>query len=49
MQAGRGADAIWEDVFLATDRALKSDEGCTATALLVWQDTSGSICLQVGP
>lgn len=46
MQAGRGADAIWEEVFLATDRALRSDEGCTATALLVWQDASGSICLQ---
>ncbi|KAK9829211.1 hypothetical protein WJX72_004520 [[Myrmecia] bisecta] len=46
MAAGRGADSIWEDTFLTTDAALTSEEGCTATALLAWQDAGGQVCLQ---
>ena len=41
-----GADSIWESVFLSTDSKLKSEEGCTATALLVWKDDKNNICLQ---
>lgn len=46
LQNGNGADSIWEQVFLSTDSSIKSDEGCTATALLVWKDSEDNICLQ---
>lgn len=46
LQNGSGADSIWEQVFLSTDSSIKSDEGCTATALLVWKDCEDNICLQ---
>jgi len=46
MQSGNGADGIWEQTFLTTDDRLKSEEGCTATALLVWKDDVGNVCLQ---
>lgn len=46
MQQGSGADSIWEHTFLTTDNRIKSDEGCTATALLVWKDNDDNVCLQ---
>ena len=46
MQHGHGADGIWEQTFLSTDNGIKSEEGCTATALLVWKDDQENVCLQ---
>jgi len=46
MQNGGGADSIWEQTFLTTDSRIKSEEGCTATALLVWKDAQENVCLQ---
>ncbi|DBA93109.1 TPA: hypothetical protein ACH3X2_003427 [Trebouxia sp. C0005] len=46
MQNGNGADSIWEQTFLTTDNRIKSEEGCTATALLVWKDDLSNVCLQ---
>lgn len=34
--------------FLATDQAISAEEGCTATAVLMWRDGGGAVCLQVG-
>lgn len=34
--------------FLATDEAISAEEGCTATAVLMWRDGQGAVCLQVG-
>jgi len=39
-------NSIWEQTFLTTDDRIKSEEGCTATALLVWTDDLGNVCLQ---
>ena len=51
LESGEGPGHIWEDVFLATDAALveasSTEDGTTATALLVWRDSSGNTCLQV--
>ena len=46
LQKGNGADSIWENTFLSTDSHIKSEEGCTATALLVWKDSEDNVCLQ---
>ena len=46
LQHGNGADSVWENVFLSTDSKIKSEEGCTATALLIWKDSDGNVCLQ---
>ncbi|KAL3137819.1 hypothetical protein ABBQ38_005075 [Trebouxia sp. C0009 RCD-2024] len=46
LQHGSGADSIWEQAFLSTDSRIKSEEGCTATALLVWKDLEDNVCLQ---
>lgn len=46
MRHGKGADSIWERTFLKTDSQIKSEEGCTATALLVWKDAEDNICMQ---
>lgn len=43
---GSGAGKAWEQAFQATDDGLRSEEGCTATALLVWRDAQGAVCLQ---
>ena len=50
LDSGEGVGQSWEDVFLATDSALESastEDGTTATAVLVWNDRSGNLCLQV--
>lgn len=47
LDAGEGAGAAWEEVFLATDAALDTEDGATATAVLVWKDAAGNVCLQV--
>lgn len=48
LESGEGPGQLWEDVFLATDAALtETEDGTTATALLVWKDSSGNLCLQV--
>ena len=44
---GRGLGKAWEQVFAETDAAIQSDDGCTATAVLVWRAASGKLCLQV--
>lgn len=47
MNSGEGLGRVWEDVFLETDKGLKTEDGCTATAVLVWKEASGNICIQV--
>lgn len=49
LDSGEGGGQIWEEVFLATDAALETEDGATATAVLVWKDDLGNICLQVWP
>jgi hypothetical protein len=49
LDSGEGGGQIWEEVFLATDAALDTEDGATATAVLVWKDNMGNICLQVWP
>lgn len=44
---GSGVGPAWQDAFQEADRALRSEEGCTATAILAWLDAQGSVCLQV--
>lgn len=50
LDEGLGVGHRWEEVFLATDAALDSTErtedGTTATALLVWKDKLDNLCLQ---
>lgn len=47
---GGGVPAgAWAEAFLATDAGLRSEEGCTATALLAWADEHAAVCLQVIP
>ena len=47
LASGAGVQRVWEAAFLATDAAIRSEDGCTATALLAWTDASGAVCLQV--
>lgn len=51
MDNGQGMGKAWEEVFLATDDALveagSTEDGTTATAVLVWTDAAGNTCLQV--
>jgi serine/threonine protein phosphatase PrpC len=49
MAAGRGAGSAWLEAFQAVDAGIKAEEGCTATGLLVWLNSSGQLCLQVAP
>lgn len=44
---GRGLGQAWERIFADTDAAIQSDDGCTATAVLVWRAASGNLCIQV--
>ena len=44
---GSGAAAAWQDAFEEADRSLCAEDGCTATSVLAWLDSRGSICLQV--
>lgn len=46
MRQGKGADSIWEQTFLNTDSQIKSEEGCTATAVVIWRDDQDNVCLQ---
>lgn len=46
LRQGEGANSIWEQTFLTTDSRIQSEEGCTATALLVWKDGDDNVCLQ---
>ena len=48
LQAAAGAQDMLHKAFLATDEAISAEEGCTATAVLMWRDGSGAVCLQVG-
>lgn len=47
MAAGQGGGGAWSEAFTATDASIEAEEGCTATALLAWLDSSGQACLQV--
>jgi CMP-N-acetylneuraminic acid synthetase len=44
--AAQGAHSMLRDAFLATDEAISAEEGCTATAVLMWRDDQGAVCLQ---
>ena len=46
LAAGQGAGSAWSEAFLATDASIKAEEGCTATALLIWVDEEGQACMQ---
>ena len=46
--SGEGARDLLHDAFLATDRRINSEEGCTATAVLAWRAPDGSVLLQCG-
>ena len=46
LAAGQGAGSAWTEAFLATDASIKAEEGCTATALLIWVDEEGQACMQ---
>ena len=46
LAAGQGAGSAWSEAFLATDASIKDEEGCTATALLIWVDEEGQACMQ---
>lgn len=46
LDLGKGPGKIWEDVFLAVDAALDTEDGSTATAVLVWRDGTGDLCIQ---
>eukprot|EP00887_Chlorella_sp_A99_P008144 scaffold12.g8144.t1 len=46
MAAGRGAAGLLRDAFLATDDRIAAEEGCTATALLLWRGAGGEVCVQ---
>jgi len=44
--------AIWLDIafshsLLPCVQAISAEEGCTATAVLMWRDGQGDVCLQV--
>ena len=47
LDKGKGLGDTWEKVFLETDKALTTEDGTTATAVLVWKDGSNDICIQV--
>ena len=47
LMRGQGLDEGWQAVFQETDAAIVSDDGCTATVVLVWREAAGQICLQV--
>lgn len=42
-----GLGQIWEEVFLETDKTLQTEDGTTATSVLVWKDSTNNICIQV--
>lgn len=44
--AAKGAADMLHAAFLATDQAISAEEGCTATAVLMWRDGEGAVCLQ---
>lgn len=41
-----GAEVMLHRAFLAADEAISAEEGCTATAVLMWRDGQGDVCLQ---
>ncbi|KAL4432531.1 hypothetical protein ABPG77_000468 [Micractinium sp. CCAP 211/92] len=41
-----GAEDMLHRAFLAADEAISAEEGCTATAVLMWRDGQGDVCLQ---
>lgn len=48
LDTAEGVGHIWEEVFLAVDAALDTEDGSTATAVLVWKDAHANLCIQVG-
>jgi protein phosphatase len=46
LAAAVGAEDMLRSAFLATDQAISAEEGCTATAVLMWRDGQGDVCLQ---
>ena len=48
LQRGEGAAELLHAAFLAADADISAEEGCTATAVLMWRGEGGDVCLQVG-
>lgn len=46
LAAAAGAEDMLHRAFLAADEAISAEEGCTATAVLMWRDGQGDVCLQ---
>lgn len=47
LKEGGDVGGMWREVFAATDAAVRTDEGCTGTAALLWRCDDGNVCLQV--
>ena len=47
LEAGVGLGEAWREVYTQVDSAIQSEDGCTATTLLAWQDGRGQTCFQV--
>ena len=47
LNRGEGLAHVWEEVFLEVDSKLDTEDGTTATAVLVWRDLDDNVCLQV--
>lgn len=47
LRNGQDLSDMWREVFAATDAAVRTDEGCTGTAALLWRCDDGNVCVQV--
>lgn len=47
LSSGTDLSDMWGEVFAATDAAVRTDEGCTGTAALLWRCDQGNVCVQV--
>lgn len=47
LESASGLGDAWGAVYSKIDAAIQSEDGCTATTLLAWQDRSGRCCIQV--
>jgi serine/threonine protein phosphatase PrpC len=45
-QKAEPVDSLLREAFLAADDRISAEEGCTATAVLMWRDADGAVCLQ---
>ena len=47
LESGAGLGDAWREIYTQVDAAIQSEDGCTATTLLAWQDSAGATCFQV--